>query len=178
MEPNVIAIVTSDGVPVSGATVLAMFPDKTWKKGRANADGKCELYLYRPDLPMTVFVAGDNHEAQVKEWLPADHDNKLEVELAPSKASTIVLAEGIGYIPDLEGRLNPIRDSGDRMYLYATNIAINEGVSQPAPFTVGEKLSLRDANGHETTIRVMAIEGRASLIEYTPIQTPEYSKGS
>ena len=176
MEPNVIAIVTSDGVPVSGATVLAMFPDKTWKKGKTNADGKCELYLYRSDLPMTVFVAGDNHEAQVKEWLPAEHDNKLDVEIAPSKGSAIVLAEGIGYIPDLEGRLNPIRDSGDRMYLYADNIAINEGDSQPAHFTIGEKLSLRDANGHETTIRVMAIQGRASLLEYTPVQIPQYNE--
>ena len=45
----------------------------------------------------------------------------------------------------LSGRLNPIRDTRDRTYLYASNIAIDEGKPQPVSFLFGEQLRLTDA---------------------------------
>lgn len=173
MQPNTTAIITSQGAPVCGATVLMMFPEKTWKKGRTDFDGKCQLYLYSSHLPMTVFVAADDHKPEIVEnWRPADDHNNLQIELTPSEVSAIVIPEGTGYIPALEGRLNPIKDGENRTYLYANNIAINEGAAQPVNFCVGEDMSLRDADGNETTIKVMAIQGNSSLIQYTPITHP------
>lgn len=39
-----------------------------------------------------------------------------------------------------EGRSNPKRDTADRLYLYAVNIAIEDGKPQPTPFELGVPL--------------------------------------
>ena len=71
-----------------------------------------------------------------------------------------------GHIPGLEGRLNPILDTHNRMYLYADNIAINGGVQQPSTFEVDVPFELEDANGVFMQIRVLHIQGRTSLLQY------------
>ena len=78
-----------------------------------------------------------------------------------------MFAEGTGYLPGLAGRLNPILDTSNRTYLYASNIAIAGGRQQPVSFVPGEEeLHLVDANGSEMLVRVAAITGRSSLLEY------------
>ena len=69
-------------------------------------------------------------------------------------------------MPALAGRLNPIRDAHDRTYLYASNIAIDEGRQQPVHFVLGEELRLTDAEGREALVRVVDIVGRSALVEY------------
>ena len=73
-----------------------------------------------------------------------------------------------GQIPGLKGSLNPIRDNLDRTYLYASNIAINQGQQQPVHFVLGEDLRLTDVNGIEITARIVEIVGRSALVEYLP----------
>ena len=73
---------------------------------------------------------------------------------------------GTGTLPGLNGRLNPIRDTLDRTYLYAGNIAINEGRQQPVAFVPGEELQLTDADGNELLARIIDIVGRSALVEY------------
>ena len=65
-----------------------------------------------------------------------------------------------------EAGSNPILDNHDRTYLYADNIAINDGLQQPAQFALGEDLHLSDADGQEATVRIVAIVGQASLVQY------------
>jgi len=78
-----------------------------------------------------------------------------------------VFAESTGYLPGLAGRLNPIRDTRDRTYLYADNIAINDGLQQPVHFSPStEQLRLEDSDGHILLVTVTAIEGRSSLLDY------------
>ena len=72
----------------------------------------------------------------------------------------------VGPIPGLRGRLNPVRDSLDRSYLYASNIAINRGEAQPVHFRFGEEMRLTDSEGAEMAVRVKAIVGRSALLEY------------
>ena len=69
-------------------------------------------------------------------------------------------------MPDLTGRLNPILDNLDRMYLYATNIAIEEGKQQPVRFKLNQPLRLTDANGFEWVVRFVEMIGRSALLEY------------
>ena len=54
----------------------------------------------------------------------------------------------------------------DRTYLYASNIAINEGEQQPVSFMPGEDLRLTNADGKELIVRIMAIVGRSALVQY------------
>lgn len=81
---------------------------------------------------------------------------------------SVIFPEATGNIPGLSGRLNPIRDTQDRTYLYASNIAINEGQQQPVTFIPKDDLHLTAANGRELIVRIVAIIGRSALLEYYP----------
>ena len=74
-----------------------------------------------------------------------------------------------GYLPVVQGRLNPIRDAHHRTYLYASNIAIDQGKQQPVHFSLGEDLRLTDADGREATVRIVEVVGRSALLEYRPV---------
>ena len=58
------------------------------------------------------------------------------------------------------------RQLPDRTYLYASNIAINEGQQQPVHFDTGEEMRLTDAEGRERLVRIVEVIGRAALVEY------------
>ena len=59
----------------------------------------------------------------------------LSIELeALANGGSMVIPERTGHLPGLTGRLNPILDNLDRMYLYATNVAVDEGGQQPVHF--------------------------------------------
>ncbi len=80
----------------------------------------------------------------------------------------MVFPEATGLLPGLRGRLNPIRDASDRTYLYADNIAIEEGRQQPVSVRLGKPMRLTDAFGVEMSATVMDIFGQAALVEYKP----------
>ena len=83
-----------------------------------------------------------------------------------AEGGSVIFLEATGNLPGLKGRLNPIRDTHDRTYLYASNIAINEGQQQPVHFIPGEELQLTDAEGTELRVRIVDIVGRSALVEY------------
>ena len=166
---NVVITVRRDGAPLAGADVLALFPNNTWQRDRTDAEGEAHLKLHSVHLPMTVFVASEGCAAHVeREWMPAER--ALAIELGPKAGGgSVVFAESTGHIPGLAGRLNPILDTNHRTYLYASNVAINGGQQQPVSFALGkEELHLTDANGFSLLVRVVAIAGRSSLLEYGP----------
>ena len=160
------------GDPLLGVNLLVLFPNKTWKQSTTDEHGEAQVDLHSTHLPMTVFAAADGFAAHVEnDWLPASGALTIEMQRLPDGGSTI-FPEATGHIPGQSGRLNPIRDTHDRTYLYASNIAINEGKRQPVSFMPGEDLHLTDAEGKELIVRIVAIVGRSALVEYRP-----YSKG-
>ena len=168
-EPSparVLMTVRADDRPLGGAQLLVLFPNKTWKQATTDAQGEAMVGLHTVDLPMTVFVAAHGFAAHCeREWTPAE--GALAVELKPlSDGGAVIFPEDGGQIPGLQGRLDPIRDTLDRTYLYASNIAINEGRQQPVHFVPGEELRLTDAAGREMLIRILEIAGRSALVEY------------
>ena len=95
----------------------------------------------------------------------------LLLELEPlASGGAAIFAQSTGNIPGLRGRLNPIRDTSDRTYLYADNIAIDEGRQQPVPFRPGKPLRLTDAHGAELSVTIVDIVGRSALVEYRPFE--------
>ncbi len=166
---RIVITVRADGQPLPGSYVLALFPNKTWKRATTDENGEAELDLYTTHLPMTVFVAAPGHRAYVEwEWTPSQ--SSLAVELVPLQdGGSVIFAESTGYLPVVKGRLNPIRDDLDRTYLYASNIAIDQGKQQPVHFALGEDLSLTDADGREATVRVVGVVGRSALMEYQTV---------
>lgn len=119
---------------------------------------------------MMVYAAAPGYAAGLeREWTPSQGGLLLEVTpLAGGGA--VVIPNEFGHLPGLRGRLNPKRDTLDRTYLYADNVAIDEGRQQPVPFRMGKPLRLTDAFGVEMSVTIVDIIGRSSLVEYQPFR--------
>ncbi|MYC76145.1 hypothetical protein F4X10_10330 [Candidatus Poribacteria bacterium] len=159
------------GNPLAGVELLVLFPNKTWKGATTDENGEVQVDLHTTHLPMTVYAAAPGFAAYLEHnWVPAR--GGLEIKMRSlQNGGSVIFPEATGNIPDLSGGLNPIRDTHDRTYLYASNIAINEGKQQPVTFTFGEDLHLTDADGRELIVCIVAIIGRSALIEYRPYST-------
>ena len=167
-----VVAVWSDGHPVPGADLLVLFPNKTWKRATTDTNGEAAVDLYTTALPMTVFAAAPGRAAHVeREWMPGRGGLAIELRDLPG-GGAVIFPEATGCLPGLRGRLNPILDTLNRTYLYASNIAIGRGRPQPVHFALGEDLRLTDADGNELWARIVAIEGRSALVEHRP-----YSEG-
>ena len=166
---SAVITVRSAGQPLPGADVLALFPNKTWKRMATDENGEAKVDLHTTHLPMTVFTAAPGYRAHLeREWVPSK--GSLAVEIEPLlEGGSVIFAESTGYLTVVKGRLNPIRDTHDRTYLYASNIAINQGKQQPVHFALGEDLRLTDADGLEAIVRIVDVVGRSALLEYRPL---------
>ena len=165
---RVVITVRAAGLPLPGADLLALFPNKTWKHATTDENGEATVDLHTTHLPMTVFASAPGHAARLEmDWTPSQGALAVELEALPEGGS-IIFSEAAGYLPGLKGRLNPIRDTLDRTYLYASNIAIDGGKQQPVQFVYGEDLRLIDADGREMLVRVVDVVGRSALLEYRP----------
>ena len=154
------------GLPVPGVELLALFPNKTWKSTTTDENGEARINFHSTHLPMTVFGATTGYAGHLeRDWVPAQGALAIEMQSLP-EGGAVIFPEANGYLPGLSGRLNPKRDNYDRTYLYASNIAINEGKQQPVHCMPGEDLRLTDANGSELMVRIVEIVGRAVLVEY------------
>ncbi len=152
--------------PLAGATVVALYPNKTWLKEETDTFGRV-AFGFHSELPIAVFCAAPGHSAHVEQdWHPPE---PLSVQLEPRPmGGAAVFTEQTGHLPNLTGRLNPILDNRDRMYLYATNIAIDEGKQQPVHFKLNQSLRLTDVNGFEWIVRFIEMIGTTALLEYEP----------
>ena len=160
--------VTTEVSLCPGVELLVLFPDKTSKQTTTDENGKAQVNLHSTHFPMTVFAAATGYAAHLeRDWVPAQGTLAIEMQ-SLSNGGGVIFPEATGSLPGLSGRLNPKRDDHDRAYLYASNIAINEGKQQPVSFIPGEDLRLTDANGRELMVRIMAIIGRSALVEYRP----------
>ena len=156
--------VTAGGRPLGGAAVLALYPNKTWMMEETDSFGRVR-FGFHSEVPITVFCAAPAHRAHVERgWRPPA---PLSVELeALANGGSMVIPERTGHLPGLTGRLNPKLDNLDRMYLYATNVAIDDGRQQPVHFKLGEAMRLTDVHGAEWLVRFVEVIGNSSVLEY------------
>ena len=171
-----IIAVHSEGEPLPGVDVLALFPNQTWRQGKTDEAGEVAFDLHSTHLPMTIYAAAPGFTAGLqRDWIPQQGGLLLALERLPTGGSTI-FPQAKGHLPGLTGRLNPIRDTSDRTYLYADNIAIEQGRQQPVHFRLREPLRLTDAFGVELSVTIIDIIGRSALLEYRPFQSREESQ--
>ena len=155
--------------PVSGADVLILLPNQGPMSLVTDAEGRANVKLHINRLLVTMFVAAQNCYGFVfKELIDSDSTIILELEQIPD-GGTVIIRDGIGTIPGLTGRVNPIRDEYDRVCLYATDITSDGGKPQPVHFIPGEELRLTDSNARQAVVRIIDIVGRSSLVEYHSI---------
>lgn len=162
------------GQPVARAKVLLGLENGTYHYAATDENGICEPPL--PNRwPIRVLCAHEGFKAYNQ--LQHEPQRTLQVTLLRANATgSIICRDGTGYVPGLEGRLNPILDSINRTYLYADNIAIDEGKQQPVHFELGEPLVAEDRYGQRFQLKVLAFVGRTSIVEYVslgPVEATE-----
>lgn len=162
--PSRVSVHSDRGYPISEATVVAIADNGTTKSAKTDQDGVAHLFI-ATTRPYKLLVAHRNFPGQIVDsW---DSSEVRDITLPSAKNTGSVICMSTGYIPNLEGRLNPILDSRNRTYIYAENIAINGSDNQPVTFKVNEPFELEDSNGVVMRVRVLHIQGRTSLLEYT-----------
>ena len=152
------------GEPLPGVDVLMLYPNKTYRQARTDAFGRVEFVLYAR-LPMTVFCAATGCRAHVvRDCQPGE---PLEVRLQPApNGGSLIIANRTGHLPGIQGRLNPILDTLDRTYLYANNVAINDGRTQPVHFLLNEPVHLTDSQGARATLWFREMIGASCVFDY------------
>ncbi len=158
------------GLPLPGADVVALFPNKTWRRATTDDAGEVAFDLHSTHLPMTVYAAAPGYAARLERgWIPRQGSLVLALDRLPGGGATI-FPEAAGHIPGLRGRLNPVRDTADRTYLHAPNIAVEQGREQPVHFRCGRPMRLTDAFGVEMSVTIVDILGKTALVEYRPFE--------
>lgn len=159
-----VVVADDTGQPVAGAHVATVARNGTHVDGRTDESGTVVLRLPARRL-VTVYAA----HSLAAPALVQDHDpaNDLEIVL-PRRlgVGSLIFESGIGHVPGLSGRLNPIRDTQDRCYLYADNISVNDQPTQPYHFSPGQPLELEDAQGERVLVTIVEIIGRSSLVRF------------
>ena len=168
LSPALVAVsVRSGGRPLPGAEVHCLFPNGSSAKAIADSDGEAEVDLYATQLPMTVFASAPGHAARLERaWIPGERALVVDMKAYPEGGS-IVLPEASGPIPGLRGSVDVVRDSHGRIYVYASNLTINDGEQQPVSVFPSDAIILTDSVGTKMKVRIIDIVGRSALIEYT-----------
>ena len=163
-----VVTVLAGGRPVSGADILALFPNRTWTRAVTSEHGEAVLDLGSDHAAMTVFVAVEGFSPHLERgWIPAERMLHVELNALPG-GGAVIFPEGEGAVPGLAGRLNPMRDGLDRTCMYATGIAINHSRRESHSFVPGEDLHLTDTDGRAKLVRIVDVVGRSALVEYRP----------
>lgn len=158
-----VSVISTTGAVVASANVVAIADNGTTKGGQTDANGKVTLTIPTRRHYQLLVAHPEYPAALISSWDPAEG---IQITLATTENTGSIICHSTGYIPGLEGRLNPSFHTDKTAYLYADNIAIDGGKKQPATLKVNEPFELEDSNGVIMVVRIIHIQGRTSLIQF------------
>lgn len=158
-----ITVKNEKGEPLIGADLFLIADNDTHLNQKTDNLGKA-TFAINTRRNYKLYFASPQYPAYIVEKLDPEGDFEISVHSSENIGS--IICNSTGYIPQLKGRLNPILDTSNRTYLYAENIAINGGLSQPAKFKVNVPMDLEDCDGMLMQVTVKGIQGRISLLEF------------
>lgn len=164
--------------PIYNAHVLLIADNNTFFEDKTDEGGMC-VFTGLPIRNYSVYIAHPNYPANFVDHYRPGTDLRISIERRDGLGS-LICSNSTGYIPNFQGRLNPILDTHKRTYLYASNIAIEGGKQQPVTFEIGTPLRLEDKNANTVEVVFLRIQGESSLLEYkwsgmaaeTPVVSP------
>jgi len=161
---NTLKVIDNNGNAIIDAQVVLSASNGTFLQSKTNNDGIANFTI-KTRREYTVIVSHSNYPSAVVEKYDPNVDLEITLNFIENIGSIII--QDTGYISGLQGRLNPILDSINRMYLYADNIAIDGGKNQPVVFALNQPLSLEDSQGVVMNLIFRFINGRTTaLIDY------------
>ena len=162
-KKSLITVISSLDECIQGASVVAIADNGTTKSSSSDKNGVAELIIATRRNYQLLIAHRNYPGAIIQAW---DSDEDINITLAATENTGSIICMGTGYIPGLQGRLNPILDTNNRTYLYADNIAINGGQNQPVTFSVNTPCELEDCDGVVMEVTVLHIQGRTSLLQF------------
>ncbi len=162
-----VTVKSTQGIPIQGAQILAVADNGTSLASETNHEGISEIHIRTRRL-YDILIAHPHFPGAIVE----EHDpqNSLAIEVALSGEIGSMIFGSTGHIPGLKGRINPICDSFGRTYVYADNIAINNGLGQPASFQINQPISFEDADGNITELSFKYAKGSNFLLQHTRLE--------
>ena len=159
-----VAVRDDEGTPIGGCELTLQADNGTAFNISTGSDGVA-IFEINVRRPSTLLASHQSFPAAVYEKV--DPDGSMEITLPRMDNIGSMTIRGTGYIPGLVGRLNPVLDTAKRTYLYADNIAINGGETQPAAFKINEPIELEDVDGAIVYATVKHIAADVSILQYT-----------
>lgn len=160
---NIISIFDNKQKPIAKAQISLSADNGTYLASTTDENGLGRFFISTRRM-YKVLVAHPNFQSVIFDNYDPNSDLKIELSELENVGSLII--QSTGYIPGLEGRLNPILDTSNRMYIYATNISINDGKNQPVVFKIDEPFTLEDKHGVIMNIVVRYISNETTLFDY------------
>lgn len=153
-----------EGLPIEGCRITIQASNGTFNARSSGNDGVAVFDL-KVRRQSTLLASHPNFPSATLEKV--DPEGLIHITLSRMENIGSLTVKSTGTIPGLKGRLNPILDSQRRMYIYADNIAIDGGKSQPVQFKINVPMELEDADGVVVYATVKHIAGSICLIQYT-----------
>ena len=160
-----ISVKDASGNCISGANIYFLHQNGTHQRSQSNQTGTAKFRIDQTNKNFhTIFIAHDDFPACIIDNFLCNKDLHITLQRRNNISSMIIV--GTGYIPGIEGRLNPILDSSNRTYLYAGNISINNGSPQPTHFKFGENISIVDCSGKSADVKIHRIIQQCAILDY------------
>lgn len=164
-----VTVLDEVGDPVRDAHIVRVAANGTRQAERTGREGLWQyVEPFGGTLTFMVARAGYAPVLAVREARSLGEGLLLTTRCAPDGAGSVIFENGTGFVPGLEGRLDPIRDNLGRTYVYGDNLSFQDGPTQPHYFHEGVPFRVTDAVGHNAEVTVVGIVGRTSLIGYVP----------
>ena len=164
--PGRLIIRQTNGLPINGAQVVALPNDGPAISKKSGDDGTVKFELLKTKT-YRLLVAHPNFKAKVVEKFT--NQTSAVIMSAPDQAEAgSQIIRGTGQIPGFSGTLNPIRDSSNRLYMYANNVAIEDGKPQPTTYKLNTPLKVEDVHGKVLMLnfRVASRQSGTFLLDY------------
>ncbi|MBH0775560.1 IPT/TIG domain-containing protein [Nocardia bovistercoris] len=167
-EPSTIhrsaRVIDSNGAPVAGLAVMRVAANGTFLGGQTDSQGRWVFDDWFTG-EVKLLAGGPGWTAAAATFGAGQWIGEKTLTVSAAAGGSLIIAS-TGFVPGLNGRLNPIRDWLDRLYLYADNCTIDGSADQPVGYRVGIPFRVVDAAGHRFRITILEILGRSSLLQY------------
>jgi hypothetical protein len=149
-----------------GVEVLRLAANGTYLEGQTSGDGLWKFEDFYPGT-VTLLTAAIGWSGSMQVMEESEWPDPLRLVMDPLPAGgSIIIRRGSGTVPPLSGRLNPIRDSLGRTYIYGDNISFADSPDQPFAFKEGKPFRAEDASEAVVDLTVVVTLGKTSLIRY------------
>lgn len=150
------------GEIITNSDICLVSPNGTYIDARKSENG--EFLLEIPDKRAAELLIGAPGFSAyfISDWAPEE----IEISLKKQENGGGKIIHSTGQINGLLGKLNPIKDSISRMYIYGDNISFDDIDSQPYLFKLDIPFSAEDRMRNRYILRILKMIGQTALIDY------------